>query len=163
MILHVPSTCPQHSDDKPFISPASDIFTLSMGAERTMKYSNCRKHTSVLDDSIALKDNDLLVFSRVSQDFFNHSIVVDETSNLTRYSFTFHSLAPYNLNLTKIIEDSNTKELVFGPDRGRLGKCMPGFLIKASKISNIPDAFTIGPCRNIVIHVGINDVKVTGN
>ena len=38
---------------------------------------------------------------------------------------------------------------------------MPGSLIKASKIANIPDAFTIGPCRNIVIHVGINDVQVT--
>ena len=155
------STCPPHSDDEPFISPASDIFTLSMGAERTMKFNNCSKHTNVLDDSIALKDNDLLVFSRVSQDFFNHSIVPDETSNLTRYSFTFRSLAPYNLNFTKIIGDSNTKELVFGPDRGRLGKWMPGSLIKASKIANIPDAFEIGPCRNIVIHVGINDVQVT--
>ena len=39
---------------------------------------------------------------------------------------------------------------------------MPGSLIKASKISNIPDAFTIGPCRNIVIHVRINDVQVSG-
>ena len=92
--------------------------------------------------------------------FFNHSIVPDETSNLTRYSFTFRSLAPYNLNFTKIIGDSNTKELVFGPDRGRLGRWMPGSLIKAAKIANIPDAFTIGPCRNIVIHVGINDVKL---
>ena len=42
------STCPPHSNDEPFISPASDIFTISMGAERTMKFSNCSKHACVV-------------------------------------------------------------------------------------------------------------------
>ena len=79
-----------------------------------MKFSSSSNHTSVLYDSKPLKDNDLLVISRDSQDFFTHSIVPDETSNLTRYSFTFRSLAPYNLNFKKIIGDSYTKELVFG-------------------------------------------------
>ena len=64
-----------------------------------MKFSNCNKYAFVLDDLIAPKDNDILVFFRVSQDFFNHSIVSDETSNLTRYSYTFRSLAPYNLKV----------------------------------------------------------------
>ena len=153
------SICPPHSDNEPFINPSSDIFTLSMGAERTMKFDSVTKHTCKVDDSILLKDNDLLVFSRVSQDFYHHSIVSDESATGVRYSFTFRCLAPYNLNYTKIIGDSNTQELVFGPDRGKLGQWLPGALMKASKIANIPDPFSIGPCRNAVIHVGLNDVQ----
>ena len=153
------SICPPHSDNEPFINPSSDIFTLSMGAERTMKFDSITKHTCKVDDSILLKDNDLLVFSRVSQDFYHHSIVSDESATGVRYSFTFRCLAPYNLNYTKIIGDSNTQELVFGPDRGKLGQWLPGALMKASKIANIPDPFSIGPCRNAVIHVGLNDVQ----
>ena len=91
------SVCPPHSDNEPFINPASDIFTLSMGAERSMKFNSITKHTCEVDESINLKENDLLVFSRVSLDFFNHSIVPNELTN-TRYSFTFRCLAPYNLN-----------------------------------------------------------------
>ena len=153
------SICPPHSDNEPFINPSSDIFTLSMGAERTMKFDSITKHTCKVDDSILLKDNDLHVFSRVSQDFYHHSIVSDESATGVRYSFTFRCLAPYNLNYTKIIGDSNTQELVFGPDRGKLGQWLPGALMKASKIANIPDPFSIGPCRNAVIHVGLNDVQ----
>ena len=155
------SVCPPHSDNEPFINPASDIFTLSMGANRNMKFNNIGKYSCAVNESILLKDNDLLVFSRLSQDFFNHSIVPDESSNECRYSFTFRCLAPYNLNYTKIIGDSNTQELVFGNDRGKLGRWLPGSLIKASKIANIPDPYSIGPCRNAVIHVGINDIQVT--
>ena len=95
----------------------------------------------------------------MSQDFYHHSIVSDESATGVRYSFTFPCLAPYNLNYTKIIGDSNTQELVFGPDRGKLGQWLPGALMKASKIANIPDPFAIGPCRNAVIHVGLNDVQ----
>ena len=126
---------------------------------RTMKFDSITKHTCKVDDSILLKDNDLLVFSRVSQDFYHHSIVSDESATGVRYSFTFRCLAPYNLNYTKIIGDSKTQELVFGPDRGKLGQWLPGALMKASKIANIPDPFSIGPCRNAVIHVGLNDVQ----
>ena len=36
---------------------------------------------------------------------------------------------------------------------------MPGTRIKSSKIKNIPDPYTVGPCRNILINVGINDVQ----
>ena len=81
-----------HSDNEPFINPSSDIFTLSMGAERTMKFDSITKHTCKVDDSILLKDNDLLVFSRVSQGFNHHSIVSDESATGVRYSFTFRCL-----------------------------------------------------------------------
>ena len=121
-----------------------------------MKFVNCSDNAANVNDCVSLKDNDL-VFSRASQDFFHHSIVADQSSSQIRYSFTFRSLAPYNY--TTIIGDSNTKDIVFGSDKGKLGLWLPGSRIKASKIKNIPDPFTIGPCRNILLNVGINDVQ----
>ena len=31
--------------------------------------------------------------------------------------------------------------------------------MKASEIANIPDPYSISPCRNAIIHVGLNDVQ----
>ena len=153
------SDCPSHGDDEPFIHPKSDIFTLSVGADRSMQFSNCCDHVPATNESIILKDNDLLVFSRLSQDFFHHSILPEEDVTQVRFSFTFRTLAPYNINYTAIIGDSNTQDLVFGSDKGKLGQWLPGFRHKASKITNIPDPFTIGPCRNVVLNVGLNDLQ----
>ena len=69
------SICPQHSDNEPFINHSSYIFTLSMGAERTMKFDGITQHTCKVDDSMLLKDNDLLVFP-----------VCPRTSIITQYS-----------------------------------------------------------------------------
>ena len=153
------SDCPSHGDDEPFIHPKSDIFTLSVGAQRSMQFSNCSDHVLSTDESVVLKDNDLLVFSRGSQDFFHHAIPADDNVAEIRYSFTFRTLAPYNINYTAIIGDSNTQDIVFGTDKGKLGQWLPGHRHKASKIANIPDPFTIGPCRNVVLHVGLNDLQ----
>ena len=151
--------CPSHGDDEPFIDPTSDIFTYSIGADRVMKFVNANKHTKVLDDSITLKDNDIISFSRASQDFNHHSILTDNDVSESRYSFTFRRLAPYNINYTSIIGDSNTQNLAFGSGMGKLGQWLPGTRHKASQIKDIPDPFTIGPCRNIVLNVGINDIQ----
>ena len=153
------SDCPSHGDDEPFIHPKSDIFTLSVGAKRSMQFSNCSDNAPSTNEVINLKDNDILVFSRASQDFFHHAIPVDDNVSEVRYSFTFRTLAPYNINYTAVIGDSNTQELVFGSDKGKLGQWLPGYRHKASKINNIPDPFTIGPCRNVVLNVGLNDLQ----
>ena len=111
------SICPAHGDDEPFIGPSSDIFTLSVGAERSMKFVNSINNAAnALDENVSLKDNDLLVFSRASQDFYHHSIEADDSITQPRYSLTFRHLTPYNLNYTVIIGDSNTQNLVFGAD-----------------------------------------------
>ena len=113
-----------------------------------------------LNITLALRTMTFLsFFTRASQDFYHHSIEADDSINQPRYSLTFRHLTPYNLNYTVIIGDSNTKNLVFGADKGKLGMWMPGCRIKASKISNIPDPNSIGPCRNILFNVGINDVQ----
>ena len=152
-------TCPPHGDNEPFISPGSDIFTFSIGASRTMKFESCSDHANQINESVKLETNDLISFSRNSQDFYHHSIIPDETVNQPRFSLTFRSLAPYNLNYLAIIGDSNTQDLVFGEGMGKLGRWMPGSKFKASRIKNIPDPHTIGPCRNMLINVGVNDIQ----
>ena len=78
------STCPTHGDNEPFITPDSDIFTVSIGSERTMKFENCNDQARKVNESIKLKDNELLVFTRVSQVFYHHSIVPEESIFQTR-------------------------------------------------------------------------------
>ena len=136
--------CPSHGDDEPFIDPTSDIFTYSIGADRVMRFVNVNNLTKILDESITLKDNDILSFSCASQDFNHHSIVPDSNISESRYSFTFRRLAPYNMNYTSIIGDSNTQNLAFGSGMGKLGQWLPGTRHKASQIKDILDPFTIG-------------------
>ena len=60
------SICPAHGDDEPFIGPGSDIFTLLVGAERSMKFVNSiNKAVNALEYNVSLKDNDLLGISRL--------------------------------------------------------------------------------------------------
>ena len=149
--------CPPHSDDEVFIDPTSKIFTLSIGAERTMTFSNRHKEKS--DESLTLPHCSLLTFDRHSQDFWTHAIVRDETISSRRYSFTFRHLSPVFLNSTVIIGDSNTKDLKFGEGPGTFGRWFPGKRVKAGNIQQIPDPQDIGPYRNIVLHTAINDIN----
>ena len=59
------SSCPAHSDNEPFITPNSDIFTLSIGSERTMKFENCNDLAHNVNESIKLKGGgSALIFVR---------------------------------------------------------------------------------------------------
>ena len=147
--------CPPHSDDEPFIDPASKIFTLSIGAKRSMRFSN--RSNSQETKSIDLTPCSLLTFDRHSQDFWHNSVVADDSIADCRYSFTFRHLSPVFLNSTAVIGDSNTKGLNFGVGPGSFGRWFPGKCIKASHVNQIPEPHNIGPYRNIVLHSGIND------
>ena len=149
-------SCPPHSDDEPFINPASEIFTLSIGATRSMQISETRGD---LKHDIPLVDNSVLTFSRHSQNDWKHSILPDTSVTTARYSLTFRSIAPYNLHSTAIYGDSNTQELKFGTGAGTFGKWMPGKRVKTSKIKDIPTPDKIGPFRNIILSTGINDLS----
>ena len=149
------NTCPPHSDDEPFIAPWSDIFTLSIGSERTMVFNSCN------DDSLSLNlsNNSLLAFSRASQNFWKHGIPSTDSATV-RYSLTFRQLAPYYANSTLIVGDSNTEMLKFGSGRSTFGVWMPGCRVKAGKIRDIPGPSDIDfPYRHLVIHCGINDLR----
>ena len=150
------NVCPRHSDDEPFIAPKSNIFTLSIGSQRTMEFTSTDGTSS---KALELPNNSLLSFTRVSQEFWKHEIP-SSTSSSVRYSLTFRLLAPYYANSTLIVGDSNTEHINFGSGRNKLGVWLPGERIKAGRICNIPGPGDISvPYRHMVIHSGINDLR----
>lgn len=152
--------CPPHSDDEPFIAPKSNIFTLSIGSQRSMAFTSIDGTSSTTLD---LPNNSLLSCTRVSQEHWRHEIPA-EASSPVRFSLTFRLLAPYYANTTLIVGDSNTEHINFGSGRNKLGVWLPGERIKASKICNIPSPGDITtPYRHMVIHCGINDLRSTNH
>ena len=150
------SCIPSHQDNEPFIDPNSDIYTLSIGCTRSMIFKNI-KDSSTTD--VKLMNNNLLSFSRYSQEFWTHGIPKDE-STTCRYSLTFRYLAPMFLNSTLIMGDSNTNNLNFGSGKNTFGIWMPGMRIKAGRIQDVPEPSKIKAAyRHFVIHTGINDIR----
>ena len=150
---------PYHRDNEAFIDPESVIVTVSVGETRTISFrNNCNVEAKQLD----LEDSSVLVCTRHSQDFWEHSIEKAEAESQTgvRYSFTFRHISPNFANSTVIIGDSNTKHLKFGTGKGTFGWAMPGKRIEAMHVEDIPEPENIGPYRNIVINTGINNVKL---
>ena len=139
-----------------YSDPNSEIITVSIGAKRTMSFSD---NSKTVTKELGLDDCSALITSRFAQDFWTHGIYPDEAISDTRYSFTFRHIAPHFINSTVIVGDSNTKHLQFGLNRGSFGKWMPGKRIEALHIEEIPDPEDLGPYRNVVIHTGINNIK----
>lgn len=145
-----------HSDDEPVINPESSIITVSLGADRTMRFSRVNGSSTV---DKKLNDGSIIVASRFSQDYWRHEILKNENSDEIRYSLTLRHIAPHFLNSTIILGDSNTEHIKFGSGVGKLGAWMPGKRIKAGHIGAIPEATQIGPYRNIIIHTGVNSIN----
>ena len=149
--------CPAHSDDELTIDPSSDIYTISFGAKRPMEFTKIHSTGSV--QSLALSDNSILIFSRLSQSYWRHGIPKCDDETGPRYSITIRVNEPYHLNSTVVIGDSNTKGINFGDGPNCLGKWVPGTRIHASKIEDIPTPDKIGPYRNVIVHTGINNIS----
>ena len=115
---------------------------------------------SINNKELQLDDSSVLITSRFAQDFWLHCIDEDHSISDVRYSFTFRHIAPHFANSTIIIGDSNTKNLKFVSGAGKFGKWMPGKVMSAIHIEDIPNPEEIGPFRNIVIHTGINNIKL---
>ena len=108
-----------------------------------------------------MDDGSVLVTTRRAQDFWTYNVEKDagiETSNVS-YTLTFRHVAPHFINSTVIIGDSNTRFMSFGEGRGRFGVWLPGKRLEAFCIEDIPNPVEIGPYRNIVLHVGVNNIK----
>ena len=146
---------PPHRDDEPVIGAESDIFTVSIGSERSMTFVNNNKSQS---RELKLEDCSLLISTRYAQDFWTHGILPDESQDM-RVSFTFRNIAPHNLNSTKILGDSNSAKIHFGAGTGCLGSWVPGKRVKVGHIEALPDATEIGAYRNIILHTGINSLN----
>lgn len=150
--------CPPHHDDEDEIAPESYIYTLSLGADRHMVFERPSDPDSN-KTSLLLPHGSLLVFSRLSQCVYKHSIPCDPSISTTRYSLTFRYIAPGYKNSTIILGDSNAQGLKFGESKDSFGQWMPGKVMKCMKVEQIPPPAEIGPYKNIVIHTGVNNVK----
>ena len=148
--------CPSHSDNEPSLSPTDDIFTFSLGADRTMKFNGIH-NDDVVD--VTLHENSLLVFSRSSQCHWKHAIPVDESVDECRYSVTVRINEPFNVNSSRLYGDSNTAFIKFGVGPKTLGRWCPGERIKASRVGDLPSPADVPPVRNMIIHTGINDLR----
>ena len=83
------SVIPFHSDNEHSICQNSFIFTYSIGQTRTMLF---RDHTTKnLLCKTRLSHNSLIIFSKLSQSHFEHSIAADNTVD-PRLSLTFRKL-----------------------------------------------------------------------
>ena len=151
------SHCPMHSDNERTIDPDSDIVTISIGCDRTMGFKSTEDPNKTA--TVPLPDNSLIVFSRTSQEYWQHSIPKTTEPTGVRYSLTFRIISPYFVNSTLIIGDSNTRDINFGEGMNCLGKWVPGKRIKASRIEDIPAPEDIAPFRNVIIHTGVNDIN----
>jgi alkylated DNA repair dioxygenase AlkB len=147
---------PMHRDDEPVIDPESLILTVSIGAERKMTFADNDENTT---EELVLEDRSLLITSRYAQDFWSHGVLADESVAEERISLTFRNIAPFYINSTKILGDSNTAHIKFGEGVGTLGVWVPGQRVKVGHIEELPDATKIGPYRNIVIHTGVNSIN----
>jgi alkylated DNA repair dioxygenase AlkB len=147
---------PLHRDNEPVIDPESMILTVSIGAERKMTFNNNDKSKT---EDLKLEDGSMLITSRYAQDFWEHGVLPDEDTPGQRISLTFRNIAPYHINSTKVLGDSNTSHIKFGTGVGTLGAWVPGQRTKVGHIEALPSATEIGPYRNIVIHTGINSIN----
>ena len=159
------SYIPPHCDDERSIHPESSIFTISMGKEVKIKFSDLHGQA---DHEHLAKDGSLYSMTRQSQGFYKHSIDKNPSwaANDLRFSITFRSVHWRNNNSTLLVGDSNTgglKFAKFGGDssselKGTFGNAMPGKRVEAFTINDLDPVKCVG-YNNIVIHCGVNSIR----
>jgi alkylated DNA repair dioxygenase AlkB len=86
------STIPPHSDNESQIVADSTIYTISVGATRSLVLQN---QVGVISETrVALPHGSMYTMSRESQSSWKHSIAPDESVTTPRISFTFRRLIP---------------------------------------------------------------------
>ena len=83
-----------HSDNESEIVNQSDIVTISLGQTRTAKFRALPgSGNSCPEQSLVLEHGHVFLMSRLSQNYFEHSIIADNSQN-PRISLTFRLLKP---------------------------------------------------------------------
>ena len=86
------ASIPPHADDEHCIAPGSNIYTVSVGAERTLHLTS--RSVPLVERDYRLADGSIHVMTRSSQDHWLHSIPPDPTCKRPRVSFTFRKMDP---------------------------------------------------------------------
>ena len=146
----------EHSDDEMNIHPESNIFTISLGEARTITF---REMSSGSKFEHKPPSGSLYTMTRKSQNYFKHQICQDEQFHGIRYSLRFRAVHWRYGNSTCIVGDSNTKNLMFGSERGTFGVATPGEKFFTPTVEKINPHNCVG-YNNVVIMCGINDIKI---
>ena len=82
-----------HSDDEEQIEIQSDIVTISFGESRTVKFRGISESGNLIstEQSLLLDHGNVFIMSRISQNYFQHSVLPDNTLN-PRISITLRLL-----------------------------------------------------------------------
>ncbi len=95
LVTHYPDGKSQirfHSDDECQIEPGTNIYTVSIGAERTITFQN---QSGVINEHhVIIPHGSLYSMSRASQQHWKHAILPDPSVAQPRVSFTFRRLLP---------------------------------------------------------------------
>ncbi len=152
----IDSFLPEHSDDELSIDPQSSIHTISIGDTRKVLFRNV--YTGE-EHEVDAANGSQYTMSRESQAFYKHRIEKDlEFSGKVRYSITIRAVHWRFLNSTILIGDSNTKPIIFGEGKGKIGNSTPGRRLEALHIQDI-DPASCAPYKNVVLMVGTNNLK----
>ena len=82
-----------HSDNESEIVSDSDIVTISFGQSRVFKFRSLSVASMYPEQEISLSHGDVIIMSRSSQDFFQHSLTPDDSKS-PRISITLRMLQP---------------------------------------------------------------------
>ena len=150
------SALPEHSDNEGDICPWSSIFTVSLGAKRTVLFRNAENGE---ETPVYCNSGSLYEMSRHSQDFYKHQIKPEpDEEDATRYSLTFRAIHWANFNSTIMIGDSNFGKVKFGVGKGKVGQATPGSRCFSPTVRDI-NPLDCTSYRNVVIMAGTNDLK----
>ena len=156
----------EHSDNESTIRPESNIFTVSLGAQRDLTF---RDITTGGEKVVTAESRSLYFMSQPSQFLWTHRMDPadnrDDSSSEVRYSLTFRCVGSNFTNSCIILGDSNTQHLAFGErptkkDKPAFGHKLPGKRVQAYTINDINPEDCIG-YQNVIVHVGVNNLKST--
>ena len=159
------SIIPPHADNEVCIMPGSCIYTVSVGAERTLMCGN-------IDGTVRqykLPGGSVYSMTQSSQLTWEHS-VPREPCDDTRISFTFRRIVPSRPipPISEPTSDKNKKRILFMTDS--LHMSFPTYLLNTSELTcvkklefqlaNIGDyEFEFSHFDYVVISMGINDIS----
>ena len=149
---------PRHCDDEKVIAPQSTVYTISLGDDSQVKFTNL--HTGEQRILLA-KGRSMYAFSRKSQAVWSHGIEKSAEFQGVRFSITLRTIGKRFTRSTVILGDSHTRHLKFGEGNGTFGFNMPGERVYTPLIEDI-DPWTCVGYSNIIIHCGINNIKGRG-
>ena len=140
------------------ITPESDISTISIGGKLNVAF---RDKVTGTEKSLDLEDASCFAMSQQSQFYWSHKVTCQPNiSETPQYSITLLCTGR-NHNSTLIVGDSNTFNIKFHNESSyysNLGKEISGKRYICYLIEHVDPLKCLG-YRNIIFHIGINNLK----